>query len=74
MRETEELTPEVVMEEGRKWIEQIIDVLPPEEVLKHMTPKERVAGLKPKDIMEGMEPDELEKLKAQLNKQEGQSK
>jgi hypothetical protein len=39
-------------------VERLLEVLPPEDVLRHYKPEERLAGLKPEERLAGLKPEE----------------
>ena len=56
---TEEITPEMLIEEGKAWAEHLLATLPPEERLKGLSPEERLKGLDPGERLKGLAPEEL---------------
>ena len=65
----EVITPEKIMEAGRKALERHIANMTPEERLAGLKPSERVAGLKPSERLAGLKVEEIEQyLKTLKNK------
>ena len=58
----EGLTPEMVMEVGRKMMLRNLSYLTIEERLAGLKPKERLAGMKPKDWLSELDSSELKEI------------
>jgi len=54
----DELTPERVIEMGKMWGDDMLDMMPVEEVLSRFHPQELLAGLQPEERLAGLQPEE----------------
>ncbi len=57
----EELTPEKIIEDGKKWHNIILSGMDPEDVMSKFSVEDRLKGLSPEDILKGLSPEYLEK-------------
>lgn len=63
-----ELTPEKIIEYGKKWQNIVLSGLDPDEIMTRFSIKDRLRGLAPEDRLKGLAPEEIEKYLKQLKK------
>ncbi len=68
MNTASELTPDRVMEMGKKWVESCYKNLSVKERLAGLKPEDILAGFKPEERLAGLKPEDIKKLKAILMK------
>jgi hypothetical protein len=61
-----ELTPERVIEMGKKWEDLFLAGISVEKRLAGLKPEERLAGLKPEERLAGLKPEEIERYLRKL--------
>ena len=68
MPDIEEITPEKLMELGRDLSEQIVPLMPPEEVMKHFKLKDRLEGASLEEVLKNYSPEQIQSYLDSLKK------
>jgi len=67
MSNMEELTPESLIEEGKKWEKFVLANASIEERLKDLSPQERLKDLSPQEMLKHLSPQALKEVQEYLD-------